>query len=149
MENIEEFDKLKTQVLKYVLYKKRSEAEVRQKYLKNNRKMLNNVIENLKENGYIDDNQYIQKSVAEFIRLKNMSIKEVQYKLLSKGINKDLIDDYIYNNKEDLLEYEINSAKKIFLKKQNTLEKEGILDYLRKKGYMSETIKIIELEEKE
>ena len=78
-----------------------------------------------------------------------MSIKEVQYKLLSKGINKDLIDDYIYNNKEDLLEYEINSAKKIFLKKQNTLEKEGILDYLRKKGYMSETIKIIELEEKE
>ena len=149
MENIEKFDKLKTQVLKYVLYKKRSEAEVRQKFLKNTGNMLDNVIEYLKENGYIDDNQYIQKSVAEFIRLKNMSIKEVQYKLLSKGINKDLIDDYIYNNKEDLLEYEINSAKKIFLKKQNTLEKEGILDYLRKKGYMSETIKIIELEEKE
>ena len=149
MENIEEFDKLKTQVLKYVLYKKRSEAEVRQKFLKNTGNMLDNVIEYLKENGYIDDNQYIQKSVAEFIRLKNMSIKEVQYKLLSKGINKDLIDDYIYNNKEDLLEYEINSAKKIFLKKQNTLEKEEILDYLRKKGYMSETIKIIELEETE
>ena len=149
MENIEEFDKLKTQVLKYVLYKKRSEAEVRQKFLKNTGNMLDNVIEYLKENGYIDDNQYIQKSVAEFIRLKNMSIKEVQYKLLSKGINKDLIDDYIYNNKEDLLEYEINSAKKIFLKKQNTLEKEEILNYLRKKGYMSDTIKIIELEETE
>ena len=149
MENIEKFDKLKTQVLKYVLYKKRSEAEVRQKFLKNTGNMLDNVIEYLKENGYIDDNQYIQKSVAEFIRLKNMSIKEVQYKLLSKGINKDLIDDYIYNNKEDLLEYEINSAKKIFLKKQNTLEKEEILDYLRKKGYMSDTIKIIELEETE
>ena len=149
MYTVEEFDKEKTKVLKYVLYKKRSEAEVRQKFLKNTGNMLDNVIEYLKENGYIDDNQYIQKSVAEFIRLKNMSIKEVQYKLLSKGINKDLIDDYIYNNKEDLLEYEINSAKKIFLKKQNTLEKEGILDYLRKKGYMSETIKIIELEEKE
>ena len=149
MENIEKFDKLKTQVLKYVLYKKRSEAEVRQKFLKNTGNMLDNVIEYLKENGYIDDNQYIQKSVAEFIRLKNMSIKEVQYKLLSKGINKDLIDDYIYNNKEDLLEYEINSAKKIFLKKQNTLEKEEILDYLRKKGYIRKTIKIIELEETE
>ena len=80
MENIEKFDKLKTQVLKYVLYKKRSEAEVRQKFLKNTGNMLDNVIEYLKENGYIDDNQYIQKSVAEFIRLKNMSIKEVQYK---------------------------------------------------------------------
>ena len=59
MENIEEFDKLKTQVLKYVLYKKRSEAEVRQKFLKNTGNMLDNVIEYLKENGYIDENKYI------------------------------------------------------------------------------------------
>ena len=37
MEEIEEFDQLKTQVLKYALYKKRSEAEVKifQKHWKN------------------------------------------------------------------------------------------------------------------
>ena len=149
IEEIEEFDKLKTQVLKYVLYKKRTEAEVRQKFLKNTGNMLDNVIEYLKENDYINDSQYIEKAVAEFQRLKNMSIKEVQYKLLTKGIDKDLIDDYIYNNKEDLLEYELNSAKKIFIKKEYSLEKEQIIEYLRKKGYMKETIKIISLEENE
>jgi len=147
MEEVEEFDKLKTQVLKYILYKKRSEAEVREKFSKNAGKMLDNVIEYLKENGYINDSEYIEKAVAEFQRLKNMSIKEVQYKLLSKGIDKDAIDDYIYNHKEDLLEYELNSARKIIIKKQALLEKEQILDYLRKKGYMQESIKIISLEE--
>lgn len=144
---IEEFDKLKTQVLKYVLYKKRSEAEVREKFSKNTGNMLDNVIEYLKENEYIDDTVYIEKAVNEFMRLKNMSIKEVQYKLLSKGISKDNIDNYIYNNREELLEYEINSAKQIMIKKENILGKDKIIDYLRKKGYMQETIKIISLED--
>lgn len=147
MEELEEFDKLKTQVLKYVLYKKRSEAEVREKFSKNTGNMLDNVIEYLKENEYIDDTAYIEKAVNEFMRLKNMSIKEVQYKLLSKGISKDNIDNYIYSHKEELLEYELNSAKQIMIKKETIMEKDKIIDYLRKKGYMQETIKIISLED--
>ena len=147
IEEIEEFDKLKTQVLKYVLYKKRSEAEVREKFSKNTGNMLDNVIEYLKENEYIDDTVYIEKAVNEFMRLKNMSIKEVQYKLLSKGISKDDIDNYIYNNREELLEYELNSAKQIMIKKENILEKDKIIEYLRKKSYMQETIKIISLDD--
>ena len=147
MRDNEEFDKLKTQVLKYVLYKKRSEAEIRQKFMQSPENMLDDVIEFLKENKYIDDNEYIEKSVKEFQRLKNMSIKEVKYKLLSKGLNKDQIDNYIYENKEELLEYEINSAKNIWIKKQTTNEPEEIENYLRSKGYLSETIKIIQEEE--
>lgn len=147
MEEIEEFDKLKTQVLKYVLYKKRSEAEVREKFSKNTGKMLDNVIEYLKENEYINDSVYIEKAVNEFMRLKNMSIKEVKYKLLSKGISKDDVDNYIYNNKEELLEYELTSAKQIMIKKENILDTEEIINYLIKKGYMQETIKIISLED--
>ena len=147
IEELEEFDKLKTQVLKYVLYKKRSEAEVREKFSKNTGNLLDNVIEYLKENQYIDDTVYIEKAVNEFMRLKNMSIKEVQYKLLSKGISKDNIDNYIYNNREELLEYELNSAKQIMIKKENILEKDKIIEYLRKKSYMQETIKIISLDD--
>ena len=48
----------------------------------------------------------------------------------------------VSNNKEDLLEYEINSARTILLKKQNTLEEDEIIAYLKKKGYLSERIKI-------
>ena len=80
-------------------------------------------------------------AVNEFKNLKNMSIKEIQYKLMTKGLKKDIINDYICNNKEELLEYEIQSAKNIAIKKQNSLEKEDIIAYLAKKGYLSETIK--------
>ena len=140
MEYYIEFDKLKTKVLKYALYKKRSEAEIRRKFAENAGDMLDDVIENLKENGYINDFLYIQKSVDEFQRLKNLSIKELEYKLLSKGVNKHDLENYISQNKEELLEYEINSAKNIFIKKQAKMENEEIIMYLKKKGYLSESI---------
>ncbi len=142
MDYLEEFDKLKSKVLKYTLYKKRSEAEIKRKFAEFSSEMLDNVIEELKENGYIDDNIYIEKTVKEYQRLKNLSIRELEYKLLSKGINKKDIENYIYNNKEELLEYEINSAKNIFLKKQTIMEKDEIISYLNKKGYLSDSIKL-------
>ena len=142
MEYIEEFDKLKTKVLKYVLYKKRTEKEIRQKFQLNSGEMLDDVIEELKKIGYINDLNYIKRAVTEFISLKNMSIKEIEYKLLIKGINKNLIDDYICNNKDSLLEYEINSAKNIFIKKNNIMNKEDMVLSLKKKGYMTESIKV-------
>lgn len=140
---IEEFDKLKTKVLKYVLYKKRTEQEVRQKFTENTGNLLDNVIEYLKQENYINDISYIEKSVNEIQRLKNLSIKEVKYKLLAKGLSSKLVDEYIYNHKEEMLEYEINSAKNILVKKSNTMEQEEIISYLMKKGYMQETIRII------
>lgn len=142
MDYLEEFDKLKSKVLKYTLYKKRSEAEIKRKFAEFSSEMLDNVIEELKENGYIDDNIYIEKTVKEYQRLKNLSIKELEYKLLSKGIDKKDIEDYIYKNKEELLEYEINSAKNIFLKKQAIMEKDEIISYLNKKGYLNDSIKL-------
>ena len=142
MDYVEEFDKLKTKVLKYILFKKRTEQEVRQKFKEDSVDLLDDVIEELKELGYINDEFYIQKAVNEFRNLKNMSIKEIEYKLMTKGLKKDIINNYIYNNKEELLEYEIDSAKKIFIKKQNLLETEEIINYLKKKGYLQETIEI-------
>ena len=142
MDYVEEFDKLKTKVLKYILFKKRTEQEVRQKFREDSGKLLDDVIEELKELDYINDEIYIQKAINEFRNLKNMSIKEIEYKLMTKGLKKDIINNYIYINKEELLDYEIKSAKNIFIKKQNLLETEEIINYLKKKGYLEETIKI-------
>lgn len=142
MKDIEEFDKLKTKVLKYILYKKRTEAEVRQKFISDEGEMLNDVIDELKENGYIDDEEYLIRAVKEYINLKNLSIKELEYKLISKGLNEDMVDSYICSNKEALLEYEIQSAKNILNKQSNTKDREEILDYLRKKKYMEDSLKI-------
>lgn len=142
MDYVEEFDKLKTKVLKYILFKKRTEQEVRQKFREDSGELLDDVIEELKELDYINDEIYIQKAINEFRNLKNMSIKEIEYKLMTKGLKKDIINNYIYINKEELLDYEIKSAKNIFIKKQNLLETEEIINYLKKKGYLEETIKI-------
>lgn len=142
MEYIEEFDKLKTKVLKYILYKKRTESEVRQKFADQTSEMFESVILDLKEQKYIDDEQYIEKAVNEYINLKNISIKEIQYKLLSKGLNKDIINNYIYENKEKLLDYEVKSIQNILAKKSKTTEKEEIIEYLLKKGYSKETINL-------
>ena len=137
----EEFDKEKTKVLKYILYKKRSEYEIRNKFSKSiEENLLDDIIEYLKEAKYIDDGQYIEKTINNFMILKNLSIKEIQYKLISKGLNKNLIEDYIYNENEEINNYEIKSAKNIIYKKSNTMELEDIKVYLIKKGYKIENI---------
>ena len=141
MYTIEEFDKEKTKVLKYILYKKRSENEVRTKFsgtMEEN--LLEDIIEYLKQAKYIDDKEYIRKTVNNFLALKNLSIKELKYKLLSKGLNKNDVEDYIYDNKEELEEYEIKSASNIIYKKSASMEQEEIKQYLLKKGYKLENI---------
>ena len=142
MYSIEEFDEVKQKILKYVLYKKRSEYEIRQKFSSIDENMLDDAIEYLKEAGYISDENYIERSINEFMALKNLSIKELVYKLQAKGISKSIIEDYISDHKEELTNYEIESARRIIYKKESQMEKEEIENYLYKKGYMSETIKL-------
>ena len=139
MYSLEEFDKAKTKILRYILYKKRTENEVRTKF-KNDieEEMLEDAIEYLKEAKYIDDEDYIEKTINNFKILKKMSIMELKYKLQAKGLNKDLIEDYIYQNKDELIEYEINSAEKIILRKDQ--EKPEMVAYLMKKGYKRDNI---------
>lgn len=141
-EQLKEFDKAKSKVLKYILYKKRTEKEIRQKFSKElEENMLDDIIDVLKQNSYIDDYTYIEKTINEYIKLKNLSIKEIKYKLLSKGIKSSLIDDYFSNNCDELEKYEQKSAYSIVNKKSNFMEDEDIKIYLLKKGYSDESIK--------
>ena len=127
LEEFEEFDKYKTKVLKYVLYKKRTKYEVKQKFEKDiPEDLLEEIIENLEENGYISDISYIERSVDEFMLLKTLSIKEIKYKLISKGIKSSIIEDYIQNNKEDLEQYEVKSAIKIVCKNRTPKNEETV-----------------------
>ncbi len=135
-EEAEKIEKLRNKVLKYILYKKRTETEVRQKFIDEDENMLEDVIEYLKGQNYINDKEYIERAVKEFIALKKMSIKEIVYKISQKGVSKSLIDEYICENKETMVKYEISSAKAIILKKIQSQEENVIREYLYKKGYM-------------
>ena len=141
MYSIEEYDEYKTKVLKYVLYKKRTKSEVRKKFLNViDEEILSDVINELEENGYINDNDYIKRIVNDFEALNNLSIKEVKYKLLSKGIESSMVEIFVSDNYDELLEYERESAKKIFIKKSNTMDELQIKQFLLKKGYRFEII---------
>lgn len=137
---MEEFDNLKTKVLKYILYQRRTEQEVRNKFLPSiEENTLEDIIEYLKKAGYINDKEYIERKIDNFIILKNLSIREIEYKLKAKGISKKELEDYMLNNIDKLNEYEIKSAKNIIYKK-NSSDKMEIKQYLYKKGYKAENI---------
>ena len=142
MYTLEEFDNEKTKVMKYIVYKRRTEREIRAKFegsIEEN--ILDDIIEYLKEAKYIDDNEYIEKAINNIMALKNLSMKEIKYKLLTKGIKKDDIEDYFYENKKILEEYELKSAKNIVIKKSKDYDEEEMKLYLLKKGYKSEIVR--------
>ena len=140
----EEFDKLKTKMLKYIMYKKRTEREIKQKFSNMDENMVEDAIEYLKEAGYIDDSNYIERAVKEFVNINTLSIKEMKYKLVSKGVENSLIEDYFSSHIYELEEYEQACAQKIYNKKIVSMEKAEVYAFLRKKGYREDSIKAIE-----
>ena len=145
MYSLEEFDKQKTKVMKFIVYKRRTVQEVRNKFENSiEENMLEDIIEYLKDAKYLDDKEYIEKAINNFKTLKNLSLKEVKYKLLAKGLDRSDIDDYFYENKEELNEYEKQSARNIYYKKQKDMDIEEVKQYLLKKGYSYDNIKFEE-----
>ena len=142
MYTIDEFDRQKTKILKYIIFKKRTEYEVRQKFnniVEDN--LLEDIIQDLKENLYINDDDYIKRAVNEFMAINTLSIKQIKYKLYSKGLKSELIENYIENHEEELQEYEKNNAEKIVQKKINAVEEEKLKNFLKTKGYKEDSIK--------
>ena len=131
----ETFDELKTKMLKYILYKKRTKKELENKFNKYDGNLVEDVIKYLEEAEYINDERYIKKATEEYMTLKYMSIKEIKYKLQEKGIELKLIEEYINNNLEVMEEYEKYSIEKLTEKKQKNLNEEEIKKYLFQKGF--------------
>ena len=139
-DEIIKIDNLKTKVLKYVLYKKRTEQEVRKKFEEEPVEFLEQVIETLKQLKYINDENYIERAITEYIALKDLSIKELIYKLIAKGIKKEDLEIYINNNIEELEEYELRSAINIIKKKLRNEDIIKIKNKLFSKGYKSHIV---------
>lgn len=136
LEKLKEFDEQKTKVFKYITYKKRTEQEVRNKFRGQiEEQMLEEIIEYLKEAKYLDDYEFIEKQIREYMNLKTMSITEMKYKLTAKGLDRKLIEKYIDNNYEELQEYEQRCIEKIKSRKAGVMEKQELQQYLYRKGY--------------
>ena len=66
---------LDDKLVSYVLYKKRTISEVREKCRKLGftEEYIDEIIEYLVENGYLDDEKYVMKYILEIIKLKKKS----------------------------------------------------------------------------
>lgn len=136
LEKFKKFDEEKTRVFKYITYKKRTEQEVRNKFRGQiEEQMLDEIIDYLKEAKYLDDYDFIERQVREYMNLKTMSITEIKYKLATKGIDRKLIEKYIEQNYDELQEYERKCIEKIKSKKAGTMEEQELQQYLYRKGY--------------
>ena len=135
IEKLKKMDKQKTKVFKYITYKKRTEQEVRNKFKGQiEEEMLEEIIDYLKEANYLNDYDFIERQVNEYMNLITLSIKEIKYKLMTKGLDRKLIEEYIDKNYDSLNEYEKKCIEKIKQKKKELTEEE-IKQYLYRKGY--------------
>ena len=135
IDKLKNMDEQKTKVFKYITYKKRTEQEVRNKFKGQiEEEMLEEIIDYLKEANYLNDYDFIERQVNEYMNLKTLSIKEIKYKLMTKGLDRKLIEEYIDKNYDSLNEYEKKCIEKIKQKKKELTEEE-IKQYLYRKGY--------------
>ena len=67
---------LEDKLVKYVVFKKRTVNEVRQKCktLKYEEETIEEIIEYLIENGYLNDENYVERYIQNVMKLKNCSI---------------------------------------------------------------------------
>lgn len=144
----ERFDKYKTRVFKYVLYKPRTEKEVYYKFknFEDSDIYLKKVIELLKELKYIDDKRYAEMYIEDSINIKRLSRFEIRNKLREKGINNQDIYDAMEKYSDELRSKEIDNVIQILKKKEYVYleedKKRKVENYLYRKGYVHESISL-------
>lgn len=128
---------LDDKLMKYVVFKKRTEKEVRQKCerLEYTEEYIEEIIDYLLENKYIDDVVYVEKHIKNIMALKNSSVYEMRVDLLKRGVPQEYIDAYMNTHMEELNDFENESARKLAIKKSKSMEIEKIKRHLMSKGY--------------
>ncbi len=152
-----DFERFYNLALRFLSYRPRSEKEVRDhlklksqkskvKITIQNSKVIDEVIEKLKEYKFIDDAEFAKKWIESRLRSRPRSARLIKIELKQKGINLETIDKMI--NDEGLMINDLEQAKKLVekrierlkgLDRQKIYEKLG--RYLASKGFNWDTIK--------
>ena len=110
-------------------------------------RLIDDVIEDLKKKGYLDDKEFICAFMTEKSKTKSWSIKKIKSELIKSGLASKLIDELLSEQPKDS-DYE--NAMKLAKKKyaillQRNLEpkdlKNKLSTYLFSKGFVYELIK--------
>ena len=130
-----EYLEAKNVAFKYVVYRKRTVNEVREKLKGLNYKsdIIEKILDELIEFEYLNDKVYAKKFIE---KNKKDSISLLKMKLTNKGISKELIEECFNNNPYD----EVEKIMKLLEKKKydNNLEvsqKDKIKAYCARRGF--------------
>ena len=145
--------------VKYINIKLRCKKEIESYLLKSNyeNKIVNEVIDKLKKDGYLSENVYIESYINDQINLKNIGPFKIKNDLINLGFNDELIDKYLIVFKKEIEKDKIDKIinKEINLNKSKSkfILKQKIYNSLKEKGFslelINEMINKIELNDKD
>ena len=139
----------KAKALSSIFFKLRTVYEVSEKLKKEfTSEVINGVIAFLVENGYLDDELYVEKFITEKKRLGELSGKAIRYELMGRGISPSIVDEKLNELEYDEKEY----AKKLLEKHSGRTDNESVIkirEYLFRKGFSTSTIEQVLLELRE
>ncbi len=130
-----EFEEAKERAVRYLVLALRTQREVENKLrkLKVNDEIIFQVVEYLKDIGYIDDLKYVDAYLRQCISIPKYSVYEIKMKLLQKGIDKELLQKKLskFNSKN----YEKKLVEKLLNGKLKNMEPIKQKAYLYRRGF--------------
>ncbi|MDO5014676.1 MAG: regulatory protein RecX [Clostridia bacterium] len=134
-----DFSYLYNCAVKILSLRANSEKELRDKLIKKNRReyVVEEVISKIKEQGYLNDEDFAKAYSKELIQKKGKSKNYVSFKLREKGINNSMIDevleDYNIDEKERIEDIIQRKYKKVNLNDEK--EKRRIYNFFVRAGF--------------
>ena len=114
---MDEFDKFYNKALRFLSFRPRSEYEVKQNLVrkKASENIISKVVSRLKENNFINDEEFIKWWIEQRTNFKPRSLKLIKIELRQKGIDKELIEETIGRLSSTI--DDLKSAKKLIEKR--------------------------------
>lgn len=146
----DEFNKLRdfndynlnfSKALNFISYRIRSKKEVYDKLRKENvsKNHIDKIISKLEEDGYIDDYRFAKAFFESKTEINKWSNRRIEYDLINKGIDKNIIDEFSLNFKELEFENAMDLVEKKLPQWENKFEgfklKNKIYTFLSSKGF--------------
>lgn len=131
-------------------YRMRSEAELQNRLLQKGFDLpeIQNAIQSLKKNGYVNDREFAVAFAREKVKNKHIGLKALTYEFLPHKIDSQILAvvyDEIYREFPplELIEYHLRKLRKSGQIKLEQKEKNRIINTLKRKGFEWELIRIV------
>lgn len=144
-----DFEGFYNKALKFLSYRPRSEKEIRDNLRKKKASdsIIDLIIKKLQEQKFLNDREFAKWWIEQRTLVKPTGKRLIKIELSKKGIDKDLIDE-IFDNVENLVQNELELARKLVQRKINKykgLDRQKIYrrlgGFLSRRGFDYDTIK--------